>query len=219
MPRDVLINAGAGEVRVAVMEDGVLDQLWLERTLGFEEVPGRKRERSAAGSRSIVGDIILGRVQRVLPAMQAAFVDVGLERAGFLAAREARPRTAIFHDDPYTDEDRKLRIADFVREGEEILVQVVKDPIGDKGARLSANVTIPGRLLILVANSPGVALSRRIEDEAERARLTRIVQGFAEDKTGEFVGEAGYILRTAAIGASEGELREDAARLCAVWSG
>jgi len=100
MPRDVLINAGAGEVRVAVMEDGVLDQLWLERTLGFEEVPGRKRERSAAASRSIVGDIILGRVQRVLPAMQAAFVNVGLDRAGFLAAREARRRGyAVVHFD------------------------------------------------------------------------------------------------------------------------
>src|SRR5436305_6692502 len=153
MPRDVLINAGAGEVRVAVMEDGVLDQLWLERTVGFEEMPGRKRASAAAGSRSIVGDIILGRVQRVLPAMQAAFVNVGLDRAGFLAAREARPRTAIFRDDPYTDEDRQLRISDFVREGEDILVQVVKDPISEKGARLSANVTLAGRLLILAPNS------------------------------------------------------------------
>ena len=219
MPRDVLINAGAGEVRVAVMEDGVLEQLWLERTVGFEEMPGRKRGSAVGGSRSIVGDIILGRVQRVLPAMQAAFVNVGLDRAGFLAAREARPRTAIFRDDPYTDEDRQLRISDFVREGEEIMVQVVKDPIAEKGARLSANITIPGRLLILVANSPGVALSRRIEDETERARLTQIIQGFASDKTGELIAEAGYILRTAAIGASEGELREDALRLCTVWRG
>ncbi|HEX3486559.1 MAG TPA: Rne/Rng family ribonuclease [Micropepsaceae bacterium] len=219
MPRDVLINAGAGEVRVAVLEDGVLDQLWLERTLGLEETPGRKRDRAAAGARSIVGDIILGRVQRVLPAMQAAFVNVGLDRAGFLAAREARPRTAIFRDDPYTDEDRQLRISDFVREGEEIMVQVVKDPIAEKGARLSANITIPGRLLILVANSPGVALSRRIEEETERARLTQIVQDFANDRTGELIGRAGYILRTAAIGASESELREDAERLCSVWSG
>src|SRR3981081_2389598 len=104
MARDVLINAGAGEVRVAVMEDGVLDQLWLERTVGFEEIPGRKRERSAAGSRSIVGDIVLGRVQRVLPAMQAAFVNVGLDRAGFLAAREARPRTVNFHCSPHRDD-------------------------------------------------------------------------------------------------------------------
>jgi ribonuclease G len=218
MPREVLINAGAGEVRVAVIEDGVLDQLWLERTIGFEEVPGRKRDRAANGaSRSIVGDIVLGRVQRVLPAMQAAFVNIGIERAGFLAAREARPRTAIFRDDPYTEEDRQLQISDFAREGEEILVQVVKDPIAEKGARLSANITIPGRLLILVANSPGVALSRRIEDVGERARLTAIVSSFAADTSGELVPEAGYILRTAAIGAGEVELREDAARLCAAW--
>src|SRR5438477_10797634 len=98
------------------------------------------------------------------------------------------------------------------------MVQVVKDPIAEKGARLSANITIPGRLLILVANSPGVALSRRIEDEAERARLTQIVQDFATAKPGELVAGAGYILRTAAIGVSPSELREDAERLCTVWS-
>jgi ribonuclease G len=166
MAKDVLVNAGAGEMRVAVLDGGVLDQLWLERTIGTEDVAKRSGN---GGRRNLVGDIILGRVQRVLPAMQAAFVNIGLDRAGFLAAREARPRTAIFRDDPYTEEDRKLQIGDFVREGDEILVQVVKDPIGDKGARLSANITIAGRLLILVANSPGVALSRRIEDEAERA--------------------------------------------------
>jgi ribonuclease G len=218
MPKNVLINAGAGEVRVAVIEDGVLDQLSLERTIGFEELPGRKRERAANGSsRSIVGDVILGRVQRVIPAMQAAFINIGLDRAGFLAAREARPRTAIFRDDPYTDEDRQLRISDFVREGEEIIVQVVKDPIAEKGARLSANITIPGRLVILVGNSPGVALSRRIDDEAERARLTAIIGGFCTDQTGELIPQAGYILRTAAIGAGETELREDAVQLCGAW--
>ncbi len=88
--------------------------------------------------------------------MQAAFVNIGIDRAGFLAAREARPRTAIFRDDPYTEEDRQLRISDFVREGEEILVQVVKDPIAEKGARLSANITIPGRL-----SDPGGQFARR----------------------------------------------------------
>src|SRR5665213_1297225 len=147
MGRDVLINAGAGEVRVAVLEDGVLDQLWIERTIGLEDGPGGRRPGAAGLSRSLVGDIVVGRVQRVLPAMQACFVNIGLDRAGFLAAREARPRTAIFRDDPYTDEDRQLRIGDFVREGDEILVQLVKDPIAEKGARLSANITIPGRLL------------------------------------------------------------------------
>ena len=218
MAKEVLINVGAGEIRVAVVENGVLDQLWLERSMGFEADRWRRRAAAAAGGgRSIMGDIVLGRVQRVIPAMQAAFVNIGLDRAGFLAAREARPRTAIFRDDPYTDEDRQLRIGDFVREGEEILVQVVKDPIGEKGARLSANVTLAGRLLILAPNSPGIALSRRIEDEGERARLTGIVQELAGDRSGEMIAEAGYILRTAAIGASAAELREDAARLSAVW--
>lgn len=218
MGKTVLINAGAGEIRVAVLEDGVLDQLWLERAPAFE--PDRWRRHAAAaagGGRSIMGDIVLGRVQRVIPAMQAAFIDIGLDRAGFLAAREARPRTAIFRDDPYTDEDNQLRIADFVREGEDILVQVVKDPISEKGARLSANVTLAGRLLILAPNSPGIAISRRIEDEAERARLTALVQEFARDPSGELIGDAGYILRTAAAGASGPELREDAVRLSGAW--
>ena len=218
MPKEVLINAGTGEVRVALLEDGVLDQFWLERTIGYEDFPARKRASAGPGaSRSLVGDIVLGRVQRVIPAMQAAFVNVGLDRAGFLAAREARPRTTIFRDDPYTDEDARLHISDFVREGDEILVQVVKDPIAEKGARLSANITIPGRLIILVANSPGVALSRRIDNENERARLTAIVDGFAADKSGELIPEAGYILRTAAIGAGAQELKQDAMRLCAAW--
>lgn len=218
MAKEVLINVGAGEIRVAVVENGVLDQLWLERSMGFEADRWRRRAVAAAGGgRSIMGDIVLGRVQRVIPAMQAAFVNIGLDRAGFLAAREARPRTAIFRDDPCTDEDRQLHISDFVRDGEEILVQVVKDPIGEKGARLSANVTLAGRLLILAPNSPGIALSRRIEDEGERARLTAIVQEFAANHSGGILAEAGYILRTAAMGASAAELREDAARLSAVW--
>src|SRR5207248_11221823 len=137
MTKTVLINVGAGEIRVAALEDAVLDQLWLERSFAFERDRSRRHAAAGAGGgRSVMGDIILGRVQRVIPAMQAAFVDIGLDRAGFLAAREARPRTAIFRDEPYTDEDRQLRIADFVREGEDILVQVVKDPIAEKGARL-----------------------------------------------------------------------------------
>jgi ribonuclease G len=217
MTKTVLINVGAGEIRVAVLENGVLDQLWLERTFATDPDRGRRHSTSGLnGGRSVMGDIILGRVQRVIPAMQAAFVEIGLERAGFLAAREARPRTAIFRDEPYTDEDRQLRIADFVREGEDILVQVVKDPIAEKGARLSANVTLAGRLLILAPNSPGIALSRRIEDEAERARLTAIVQEFAHGSD-EIIPGAGYILRTAAMGGSASELREDAARLSRVW--
>jgi ribonuclease G len=216
MAKDVLVNAGVGEVRVAVLDGGVLDQLWLERTIGAED-GGKRAGAGNGGRRNLVGDIFLGRVQRVLPAMQAAFINIGLERAGFLAAREARPRTALFRDDPYTDEDRKLQIGDYVREGSEIVVQVVKDPIGDKGARLSANITIAGRLLILVANSPGVALSRRIEDEAERARLTGIVEKILAERPGELAPGTGFILRTAAIGVGEAELKDDALQLAHVW--
>jgi ribonuclease G len=216
MGKDVLVNAGVGEVRVAVLDGGVLDQLWLERTLGAEE-PGQRANAQSSARKSLVGDIFLGRVQRVLPAMQAAFINIGLERAGFLAAREARPRTALFRDDPYTDEDRKLQIGDYVKEGAEILVQVVKDPIAEKGARLSANITIAGRLLILVANSPGVALSRRIDDENERARLTAIVERIFAENAGELIPGTGFIVRTAAIGASEAEVRDDALRLSHDW--
>src|ERR1700744_5880177 len=197
MPKEVLINCGAGEIRVALVDDGRLQELTLERTIGLDEGAPKNRGKGRSGQ-SLIGNIILGRVQRVLPGMQAAFVDIGLDRAGFLGAREAR----CLADLPdFDEEDRMPKIGDCVREGEEIVVQVVKDPIGEKGARLSANVTIPGRLMVLVPNQPGIALSRRIEDETERARLIALgEQMIAEDK-GQLVPNAGYILRSAGIGA------------------
>src|SRR6185295_19101416 len=127
--------------------DGRLSELFLERNVD----PGAVA-RGRHGHR-LLGNIMLGRVQRVLPGMQAAFIDMGLDKAGFLGARE----------------------------GEAIVVQVIKDPISEKGARLSANVTLPGRLVVLVPNQSGVALSRRIEDEGERARLMQVVQEIAEN--------------------------------------
>jgi ribonuclease G len=210
MKKEVLINAGAGEFRVAIVEDGKLQELFLERTIGLDDGALKKKGRSG---HSLIGNIILGRVQRVLPGMQAAFVDIGLDRAGFLGAREAR----CLADLPGFDDERTPKITDCVREGEEIVVQVVKDPIGEKGARLSANVTIPGRLMVLVPNQPGIALSRRIEDEAERARLIAVgEQMIAEDK-GALVPNAGYIVRSAGIGATVQDFREDAERLAEAW--
>jgi ribonuclease G len=147
MTKEVLINAGAGEIRVAIVEDGRLQELFLERLIGLDDGALRKRGGGRSGH-SLIGNIILGRVQRVLPGMQAAFVEIGLDRAGFLGAREAR----CLADLPGFEEDRAPKISDCVREGDEVLVQVVKDPIGEKGARLSANVTIPGRLLVMVPN-------------------------------------------------------------------
>lgn len=212
MNKEVLINCGAGEIRVAIVEEGRLQELFLERTIGLDDSALKKK--GGRSGHSLIGNIILGRVQRVLPGMQAAFVDVGLDRSGFLGAREAR----CLADLPgFNDEERTPKITDCVREGEEIVVQVVKDPIGEKGARLSANVTIAGRLLVMVPNQPGIALSRRIEDESERARLIAMgEQMLAEDK-GALVPGAGYIVRSAGIGATVQDFREDAERLAEAW--
>ncbi len=213
---DVLINVGIGETRIATLVDGRLDQLILERASTSE---------CGRAGHSLLGNIYLGRVQRVLPGMQAAFVDIGAKRAGFLGAREARCLCELpsFRDDPLPP------ISQCVQEGQSLLMQVVKDPISDKGARLSANVTLPGRLLVLVPNQDGVALSRRIEDETERQRLTQICERMIArmkqlnaDTAGANAGNqpirtGGYIVRTAAIGAHLNELEVDAIRLNDLW--
>ena len=186
-------------------------KLFLERTIGLEDGSPRRPSAGRSGH-SLIGNIVLGRVQRVLPGMQAAFVDVGLERAGFLGAREAR----CLADLPGYDEDRAPKISDCVHEGETIIVQVVKDPIGEKGARLSANVTIPGRLLVMVPNQPGIALSRRIEDEGERAP-DRDGRTDAGRSGRQVVPGAGYILRSTSATASLADLKEDAERLAEAW--
>lgn len=211
MQKDVLINAGAGEIRVAVVEDGRLQDLMLERTIGLEDGPRRKAD--GRSGHSLIGNIVLGRVQRVLPGMQAAFVDVGLERAGFLGAREAR----CLADLPGYDEERTPKIGECVHEGQEILVQVVKDPIGEKGARLSANITIPGRLAVMVPNTPGVALSRRIEGDGERERMLALGEQMIAEGGDRLVPGAGYILRTAASESTLADLKEDAERLAEAW--
>ena len=205
MSQEILINVSAAEIRIAVVEDGRLQALSRERTLGADG--------EATAGRSFVGDIVLGRVLKVLPAVQAAFVEIGRERAGFLGAREARSLGGP-HD---LSGEHEPPIGELVREGEEVLVQIVKDPIGEKGARLSASVTIPGRLCVLAPFQPGVALSRRIEDEAERARLAALGEALIAEAGDELVAGAGYIFRTAAIGSSLEELREDAIRLAHDW--
>lgn len=245
MKKEILINAGAGEIRVAIVEDDRLQELFLERTIALPD--GTQRRRAAdCGGHSLIGNIVLGRVQRVLPGMQAAFVDIGLDRAGFLGAREARcladasilessgsdsaGATINAREDGSTPcpwrhtrsgdavaEERAPRIGDCVREGEAIVVQVVKDPIGEKGARLSANVTMPGRLLVLVPNQSGIALSRRIDDEAERVRLASLCEQMVAQNQAALAAGAGYIVRSAAIGAELAELCEDAERLAEAW--
>ena len=199
MSIEVLINAGAGEIRVALVADGKLEELSFERTIGVEH-----------GAHSLIGDIVLGRVQRVMPAMQAAFVEIGLDRAGFLALREARALAKNFCDD--------TTISDCVREGEALLVQIIKDPIGEKGARLSAGVTLPGRLLVMTPGQPGLALSRRIEDEAARPACSRWAKTCWQLRA-QLIAGAGFIFRTAALGASLDDLTQDALMLAEIWRG
>lgn len=233
--KQILVNAGAGEIRAAVVEDGRLQDLFVERTIGLDDAPARRRN-GAPAAQSLIGNIVLGRVVRVLQGMQAAFIDIGLDRAGFLGAREARCLAevsglewssqarsgAVGHENGIgrngeAGEERAPRISDCVHEGEELIVQVVKDPIGEKGARLSANITLPGRLLVLVPNQHGVALSRRIEDEAERVRLAALGEQMIAEDQGRLAPHSGYIVRSAAIGAELADLREDAERLAEAW--
>ncbi|HWY63241.1 MAG TPA: Rne/Rng family ribonuclease [Rhizomicrobium sp.] len=199
MAVEVLIHAGAGEIRAGLVSDGKLEELSFERTIG-----GRTR-----GAASLIGDIMLGRVQRVMTGMQAAFVDIGMERAGFLALRDARSLAK--------EEEAEIgaQIGDCVREGDAVLVQVIKDPIGEKGARLSAGVTLPGRLLVMTPGQKGLMLSRRIEDENQRAALVAL----GEELLKRSVSGAGFIFRTAALGVSLDELVQDALALEDSWRG
>jgi len=199
MSEEILVNVTPRETRVAVVENGMLQELHIER----------------GWSRGVVGNIYKGRVQRVMPGMQAAFVDIGLERAAFLHANDIVRSSAV----PAMGEGEEAAaaaprpIADLVREGREVVVQVVKDPIGSKGARLTTQISIPSRYLVLLPGTQVVGVSARIEDEEERARLKGIVTASA------VVSEPvhGYIVRTNAEGQPEEALAEDIAYLKRAW--
>jgi len=188
-----VINVSPRETRAALLENGVLQELFVER----------------ASRRGLTGNLYQGRVSRVLPGMQAAFIDIGLERTAFLHASDiVQPDDAENGDAaPRTDSIREL-----VSEGADILVQVLKDPLGTKGARLTTFVTIPSRYLVFMPFGHGVGVSARIENEDERQRLREAVQSAVVD------GEAGgYIVRTAAEGAASEALRADMLFLRRLW--
>jgi ribonuclease G len=197
MTTEILINVGPREVRAALVEEGVLQELMIERT----------------NRRGLISNIYKGRVSRVLPGMQAAFIDIGLERAAFLHASDiVQPSDAENGDDgefaAKTDAIEKL-----VYEGGEILVQVLKDPLGTKGARLTTFITIPSRYLVFMPKGHGVGISSRIEDEGERQRLREAALTFMQP--GDI---GGYIVRTAAEGADPQALRADMMFLQKLWS-
>lgn len=216
MSEEILINVGIGETRIALMENGMLRDLVIERSVDENAAaPG-----AGTTGKSLVGNLMVGRVERVLPGMQAAFVDIGHERSGFLGVREAQCLCELMGLDRARAEGRLPRINECVREGEKVLVQVLKDPIGDKGPRLSANVTIPGRLLVAVPHQSGVALSRRIENEDDRARLSALVERIGAEVAeaeGEGAGQVGWIVRTAALHADEAAVERDARHVLHTW--
>ena len=188
-----MINVSPRETRAALLENGVLQELFVER----------------ASRRGLTGNLYQGRVSRVLPGMQAAFIDIGLERTAFLHASDiVQPDDAENGDAaPRTDSIREL-----VSEGADILVQVLKDPLGTKGARLTTFVTIPSRYLVFMPFGHGVGVSARIENEGERQRLREAVQSAVVD------GEAGgYIVRTVSEGAASEALRADMLFLRRLW--
>ncbi|MCJ0653853.1 ribonuclease G [Pseudomonas aeruginosa] len=189
MSEEILINITPMESRVAVVENGVLQEVHVERTQ----------------RRGIVGNIYKGRVVRVLPGMQAAFVDIGLERAAFIHAAEISNREGSAVES----------ISALVHEGQALVVQVTKDPIGTKGARLTTHLSIPSRYLVYMPRTSHVGISLRIEDEVERERLKKVVADCVAAEGIE--GQGGFILRTAAEGAGEDEILADIRYLRRLW--
>jgi ribonuclease G len=199
MTAEILVNVSPREVRAALVENGVLQEIFLER----------------ANRRGLISNIYKGRVSRVLPGMQAAFVDIGLERTAFLHASDI-VHPAIGENgqpDRPVEHGPTQEIQSLVTEGHEILVQVLKDPLGTKGARLTTFITIPSRYLVYMPKGRGVGISGRIEDEGERHRLRETTNLFVRpDESG------GYIVRTAAEGASPDALRADMLFLQKLWA-
>ncbi|HET7704830.1 MAG TPA: Rne/Rng family ribonuclease [Thermoanaerobaculia bacterium] len=203
MSREIVINTTKHESRIAVVDEGQVAELWVERTR----------------HRTIVGNIYKGRVTKVLPGMQSAFVDLGLERDAFLYVSDVLEELEEFESE--TPDELQLddvphrsetSISDLLREGQEIVVQVSKDTIAGKGARITSHVTLPGRFLVFMPTVNHVGVSRRIEDEGERNRLKDILERIRPQ------GQGGFIVRTAGEGREEEEFRSDLRYLTELWS-
>ena len=189
MSDEILINITPPETRVAIVENGVVQEVLIERT--------RRR--------GLVGNIYKGKICRLLPGMQAAFVEIGLEKAGFLHVSDLCP-----DERGRSDQDQ---IEVIFKDGQDLLVQVVKDPLGAKGARLTTELAIPSVYLVYMPHSKTGGVSQRIESESERTRLRTIVETFQKEH-----GSGGFIARTASEGVDEGTLRADMQFLLKLWN-
>jgi ribonuclease G len=188
MSEDILINVTPQETRVAVIEHGVTQELHLERS----------------SARGFVGNILMGRVVRVLPGMQSAFIDIGGERAAFLHVADIWGNRS--------NGDQGMPIEKLLNEGQNLMVQVIKDPIGTKGARLSTQISIAGRLLVFLPQESHIGISQRIEDEEERVHLREKLQHLIPENE-----KGGFIIRTMAEAASDRELASDIEYLRKLW--
>ena len=200
MSTDLLLSVNPFETRVAVVEN--------TRLVSYRA----ERHRTS----SVVGNLYKGRVTRVLPGMQAAFVDIGLSRNAFLYVREAGGILDDFTDIFLADDEHSMHpdasnsdISDLLRQGQEALVQVVKDPLGTKGARLTTHISLPGRFLVYLPNVRQIGISRRITDAAERERLKELVEAFGDS--------GGWIVRTAGEDKGRSELEADRENLLQFW--
>src|SRR5512139_589829 len=203
MKQEIIINSTPQESRIAIVEDGQLAEFFVER----------KEEMGVAGN------IYKGKVARVLPGMQAAFVDIGMDKAGFLHASDfsTEPQDVELSGDDVEFEEaqkappsRRLPLEKQISRGEEILVQVAKDPLGTKGARVTSHISLPGRYMVFMPGNKHIGISRRIESEDERKRLKEIAQSLGTE-------EGGFILRTACEGLSKREIQRDLGFLQKLW--
>ncbi len=196
----ILINAISQERRVAYLESGTLAEYYSERQ----------------DEHTVVGNIYKGKVVRVLPGMQAAFVDIGLDKAAFLYAADAMKQTSVRDEEDGGRESNDLpldmpSIGELVKPGQELIVQIKKAPVGTKGARITTHITLPGRFLVLMPETTHVGVSRRIADDAERQRLRTLL----EEVKGE--DQVGLIARTVAEGVSREKLSAEIKMLKTMW--
>ncbi len=215
MSVEILINVTPQESRVAVLENGILQEIMIERN----------------SKQGIVGNIYKGKVCRVLPGMEAAFIDIGQEKAAFLHASDLRLPVEVMLNGDSPEEIIIPPITKLLHAGKEVLVQVIKEPLGTKGARLTMHVTIPSRYVVLMPDTDTIGVSSKIEDEEERTRLKSIIHAMRNSESSEVQTEIdlknstdidshkfGYIVRTAAEGISEEALKADIAFLNMLWS-
>jgi ribonuclease G len=189
---EIIVDVSFEQTRVALLEDDELNEIYIER----------------AGSMRNVGSIYKGRVENVLPGMQAAFVNIGLEKNAFLYVKDAFVGYEDFYEAAGGGES--VSIKDVLKKGQEVIVQVVKEPLDGKGARVTTNITLPGRYMVLLPNANYVGISRRIESEEERSRLREIALKIKPDNMG-------LIIRTASEGKTLRDFKRDLKVLLKLW--